>query len=385
MKRDCLILIVFVVGCALLLQIGCQQAPDVPKEPKTVAEPEPVTIPAPPPAEARPTEPQRPKRAPKITFEKEICDLGEIAPGTKNVCEFKFSNTGDALLKVTRAQACCGFSAKLKDNKKEYAPGESGAVIVTFSAKRFRGSLTKNQHVSSNDSARPRVKLTVKARIVQQVVYKPERLSLSLKDPNGGCPKITISSVDNQPFAIKSLESPENCITAAFDSSVKEAKFVLEPKVDIERLEKNLRGQIRIGLTHPKCSMVSIPFNVLPRFTVTPRAIAVRNAEPGKLIKKEVSILNNYNEDFEVESTSSKNGIIKVLSQQKVGNRCNFELEIMPPQEDDKRFFADVFYVNMKGGRQLEINCRGFYPRKATKPGRTMKGSSLQKAIEKQS
>ena len=109
MKRDCLILIVFVVGCALLLQIGCQQAPDVPKEPKTVAEPEPVTIPAPPPAEARPTEPQRPKRAPKITFEKEICDLGEIAPGTKNVCEFKFSNTGDALLKVTRAQACCGF------------------------------------------------------------------------------------------------------------------------------------------------------------------------------------------------------------------------------------------------------------------------------------
>jgi hypothetical protein len=156
-----------------------------------------------------------------------------------------------------------------------------------------------------------------------------------------------------------------NCISASFDLSKKATEFVLQPKVDIKKLKKSPRGYVRISLTHPKCGLVTILYSVLPEFEIKPRSILALNAEPQKPIKREVWILNNYGEDFEVESVSSKKDIIKVLSREKVGNRYKFELEITPPTPVGKRaFFTDVFYVNMKGGQKLSINCRGFYSKK---------------------
>jgi hypothetical protein len=62
---------------------------------------------------------------------------------------------------------------------------------------------------------------------------------------------------------------------------------------------------------------------------------------------------------------SSRKNIIKVLSQKKVGTGYKFDLEIMPPAPvGKKKYFTDVFYVNIKGGEKLSINCRGFYSRK---------------------
>jgi len=31
---------------------------------------------------------------PKISFEKTVCDLGQVGLGTKNACEFRFTNPG---------------------------------------------------------------------------------------------------------------------------------------------------------------------------------------------------------------------------------------------------------------------------------------------------
>lgn len=359
MNRNCLILAAFVVGCLLLLQVGCQEELKAPEESKTVlsAPNEPAIGPV-----KTKTVPEANEPGPKITFEKVVHDFGEIGPGTNNSCEFKFTNTGDGLLKNVRVKACCGFSGKLKGNKKDYAPGESGTVIVTFSASRFRGRITKYQYVNSNDKARPSVRLTVKAKIVPKVTYQPERLNLLLKDENAGCPKITLTSRDNQPFAIKQFKSTANSITVDFNPSVKKTKFVLQPKVDMERLRRGLNGSISISLTHPECRTVIIPFNTRPRFKINPLSIIVLRAEPQKPTKRKIWILNNYGEDFEIESASSQKGIIKVLSQEKIRSGYQFEVEIMPPAvEGKKRFFTDVFFVNIKGGERLQISCRGFY------------------------
>ena len=34
---------------------------------------------------------------PRISYEKTVCDLGEVGQGTKNSCEFSFTNTGRGL------------------------------------------------------------------------------------------------------------------------------------------------------------------------------------------------------------------------------------------------------------------------------------------------
>jgi hypothetical protein len=361
MKRNCLILTAFIVVCVLLLQIGLQkQAVAAEKTKPELTAPKP----APPSAKAEtPPEPNKP--APKIKFEKVTHDFGKIAPGTKNVCEFKFANTGDSLLKITKVSKTCGCTPYTLA-KKVYEPGESGTLKVKYNASKRPASITRRLYVSSNDKANPKVTLIVKAKIVQKVDYNPERLNLLLKGENAGCPEIMLNSTDNKPFAIRQFKSTDNCITADYDPSVKAAKFVLQPKVDMEKLQKGLNGRVEISLTHPGYDTVTIPFAVLSKFKSEPSSIVVFKAAPQKPITKEVWILSNYDEDFEIESALSQKGTIKVLSHEKVDNRYKFKLEITPPPPVGKRkFFNDVFLVNIKGGEKLRIICRGFYLKKA--------------------
>ena len=305
---------------------------------------------------------------PRITFESLVCDLGQVAPRTKHSCEFRFTNNGSALLKITKVRSTCGCAtSKLK--KKEYKPGESGTLEITYQSSASTGRVTKYVYMYSNDKVNPEVKLAVKAEIAVKVAYKPEKLSLLLDKENAGCPAITLTSLDNQPFSITGFKSTADSITADFDSSVKESSFVLKPKVDMEKLGKGLRGNIEIGLTHPECKKITILYDTLSEFKTKPRVIYVREAEPLKPVTKTVSVLSNYNEDVEIESTSSKKDTIKVLTQEKVRNGYQFELQITPPAvESKRRVFTDVFTVVLKGGQQLKVTCYGIYSKKPAEP-----------------
>ena len=66
---------------------------------------------------------------PRISFEKTVCDLGDIGQGTKNECEFRFTNTGRGLLKIGKISRTCGCTV-FKLDKKEYAPNETGTMAT---------------------------------------------------------------------------------------------------------------------------------------------------------------------------------------------------------------------------------------------------------------
>lgn len=341
-------------GCILLLQAGCQEKAELAVD----SEPS-LTVPAKPVTESA-TE-----AAPEITFEKLTCDLGEIGPGTKHPCEFRFTNTGDSLLKIKPVQSKCSCALG-RLTKREYEPGESGAIKVkSFSAPVRPGTTKQNLFVYSNDEKNPKITLTVKAKVKMNIDYEPKRLKLLLKTENADCAEITLRSVDNEKFAIRRFKSTADCIKADIDPSVEATKFVLQPKVDMKIIQRALNGHVNIGLTHPGCKAITIPYEALPRFKVDPPAVMIYKAEPEKPVTKEIWVLNNYDEDFEIESASSKKGIVKVLTQQRVDKSYKFELQITPPPADDKmRIFMDTFIVNVKGGEKLEIRCRGFYSKK---------------------
>ena len=365
MKRCVLISVVFVLAGMLLVLAGCRE-PEGTDEPKiTLTERRPG--PNIPPVEPPDREPEPDTHGPKITFEKVVIDLGDIVPGSRNSCEFVFKNTGDARLKISRVQCCCGFRCILKDNKKEYAPGESGVMVVTFSTGRYAYQLTKYQHVYSNDKTNPDVMLTVKGNIVMKVKHSPPSLKLVLNRENAGCPALTLTSTDNQPFSIRSFNSKANCLTADFDSAKKDTKFVLHPKANLENLEKNPSGYIRVGLTHPQCDVITVPFEVLARFQLNPPSIIIRDGQPQKPVERYVWVLNNYEEDFEVESASSRSGMIEILSQEKLESRHSykFRLRITPPASDGRKPASDMFSVKIKDGKELRVSCYVWYAKKA--------------------
>jgi hypothetical protein len=366
MKRICLILIVLFGVCVLLSPVGCQERPSNAEESKSelkasapgVSEAESEGDKA--PLEAEPL-PKAEKLGPRIKFKSIVCELGRIGPGTNNVCEFEFTNIGDELLVIKEVTKTCGCTPFTLD-KKEYAPGESGTLKVRYKAPGRPLSVSKTLYVYSNDKTNSKVKLAVKATVVNKVECEPKALELMLNKGNAGCPAITLRSIDKKAFSIVGFKASEDCITADYDASAKKQEFVLHPKVNIGRLRIAQNGQIEISLTHPECEKITISFTLLPRFKVEPRSITVYKAKPREAAIKEIWVTNNYNEGFEVGSTSSKNGFIKVLKKEMIDSRCKFELEIMPPAADrNKRIFSDTFFVNIKGGERLQIACRGFY------------------------
>ncbi len=375
----------FFIGCILLLQICCQEQLEGTKASKPVltgAKPalheteaqKTTSTAADVPRQKEPVKvktitvkakPEVNEPGPEITFESLIYDYGEIGAGTRNSCKFDFKNTGESLLRISNVNAPCGCTVP-QLAKKEFAPGESGTLTVIYRPGNSAGTATKRLYVNSNDKAKPRVGLTIKAKVVMKVDHSPERLNLLLKGENAGCPEITLKSRDNLAFAITGFKSTGDSITADFDPSVKAASFVLKPKTDMQKLRKGLRGQVEISLTHPECKKVIIIFDTLAEFKVDPRVVYVREAEPQKPVTKKVWVLSNYGEDIEVDSTSSRNGTIKVLAREKILNGYQFELQITPPvSESKRRVFTDVFYVQLKDAPKLQITCYGIYSRKA--------------------
>ena len=348
MARNHLILL-FIAGSLLLLQFGCQGEAIQAEKPEAglVEEKAEAAI-------------QIDEGAPIITFEKTVADFGEVGvTSSKKVAEFKFTNTGEGLLKIKDIERCCGVVTKV--DKTEYAPGESGVVKAEFQAFQKAGLYMKNIYVNSNDKTQPRLALTIKTMVVSKVSYSPKRLSLYLGEENAGCPKIVINSLDNQPFSITGFTSTGGSISADIDSSVEATKFVLSPVVDLERLNDTPKGRINISLTHPDEKSAYISFDLLPKFSTSPPLIIAFNALPEEPIARKVSVLNNYGGAFEIESVSSPNNTIKVLGQEKIRDGYQLQLEMMPPASEGRTFFADVLAVKIKGGDELQVVCRVFY------------------------
>jgi hypothetical protein len=124
--------------------------------------------------------------------------------------------------------------------------------------------MTRKLVMHSNDPNTPAINLTIKAKVVLQIDWEPKRLKLFLDEENAGSSNITISSIDKRPFSITGFKSTADCITADYDPTVEATEFVLETKVDTEKLQKNLKGRINISLNHPMGNAAVILYSVLP-------------------------------------------------------------------------------------------------------------------------
>jgi len=123
-----------------------------------------------------------------MTFEKKVHDFGEVGPQSKHTCEFRFKNTGTAVLKVRKEiDSTCGCTVPVL-TKTAYASGAEGTIQVTYVASASGGSATKDLLVYSNDKSQGGVvRLTVQATVVERVAYEPRQLVLRLKGPDIGC------------------------------------------------------------------------------------------------------------------------------------------------------------------------------------------------------
>lgn len=87
---------------------------------------------------------------PVITFEKESHNFGNIVEGEVVEYSFKFTNTGNKDLLITKAEASCGCTVP-EWPKEPVKPGESGYMKVKFDSRgRPEGYTEKELYIQAN-------------------------------------------------------------------------------------------------------------------------------------------------------------------------------------------------------------------------------------------
>lgn len=298
---------------------------------------------------------------PGISFESTVQDLGELGVGEKKKCEFKFKNIGQSLLKIERIKVACACSHSGM-SKKEYKPGEEGVIKITYNGQRKLGFVKSHIFVKTNDTENSTVKLTMNAKVVQYVEAVPKILELSLNQENAGIPSVLLKSRDKKLFSVKAFIVNNNVIKAEFDPNATAREFVLKPVVDMQKLKKYRRGKIKIKVSHPKCKLITLSYEIPPKFQIKPRNIILHNPEPNKPQQRQILIKSRDEKLIGIESITSEKCDVKILSQLHGNNQITLKLEITPPTKKVKpTHFRDSIIIKMKDGEKITIYCIGLY------------------------
>jgi hypothetical protein len=98
---------------------------------------------------------------------------------------------------------------------------------------------------------------------------------------------------------------------------------------------------------------------VVPKHELKPSLITLDNLTENEHRRETIKILSNYEEDFEIESTSSEKKTIQMIEYKKVEDGYEMIIEIIP--QKNKNRVVDTFYVNIKDGKQLALKFIGYY------------------------
>ncbi|MDN5350918.1 MAG: hypothetical protein PWQ54_2314 [Bacteroidales bacterium] len=106
---------------------------------------------------------------PEISFTKTEHDFGKLIQGEKVSYIFKFKNTGDAPLLISKVSASCGCTAS-KYPTEAIAPGEEAKLEVTFDSSGQRGIQNKTITVLTNTQPKSTT-LRLKAQVATPDSY----------------------------------------------------------------------------------------------------------------------------------------------------------------------------------------------------------------------
>ena len=104
------------------------------------------------------------KKIAKIEFESDTIDYGTIEKGADGVRTFKFKNTGDAPLIITKVKSSCGCTVPEKPEA-PILPGDTGEIKVKYDTERVM-PIRKTITVTSNAET-PTVALKIKGLVVE--------------------------------------------------------------------------------------------------------------------------------------------------------------------------------------------------------------------------
>ena len=102
----------------------------------------------------------------EFSFESDVIDYGTMQQNADGVRVFKFTNTGEAPIVISKAKGSCGCTVPTY-SENVIQPGETGEISVKYATNRI-GKFTKTVTLTSNASEATKV-LRIKGEVLKPI------------------------------------------------------------------------------------------------------------------------------------------------------------------------------------------------------------------------
>lgn len=202
--------------------------------------------------------------APKLVLEKPELDLGTVHEHTNTDGVIKFTNKGDAELKITTLKSTCGCTVP-ELGQKTYAPGESGEINVIFKPRGKSGKVEQTVTITSNDPASKQTKVKVFAFVKPLVEISPKAVGLGrIERGQGSTFILTVSSTEPGFAATRATVGGNPGIKAKVIETIEteiDGETFHQSKIEItvpkDAKPGPIRGSLVIRTTHPQRFLVN--------------------------------------------------------------------------------------------------------------------------------
>jgi len=230
-------------------------------------------------------------QGPTIFFENPDFNFGQIYKGQKIEHVFEFENRGKDILDIGKVKTSCGCTAAILTNS-TIPPGKTGEIRATFNSGSFRGNVTKSISVISNDPERPKYKLTISGKIIEDVVIKPKNINFgSVYLGEKTSKTVTIKSQTMPYFKIKKIRPSKQFINASVVEE-KNGEYIIKVVLIDNRKIGRFSGGIYLETNSQIQKKATIPFfgEIVGDITTYPRRIYYGTTTEGKELTQKLFV-----------------------------------------------------------------------------------------------
>jgi len=253
---------------------------------------------------------------PRIEFDNTVYNFGEAPQGDSVVHIFKFRNTGDDTLIISKVRSTCGCTAALL-SKDTIPPGGSGEIKAVFRTGRYHGTVSKRILVYSNDPTSHDKRLTITGTVYAIVEVNPDRIFLRRMKTDSTVIE-TIRILPGKKGKVVKIEKVETSFPDHIKITKKSYKVgkkkgaLLIAKIGPGLPEGNFVSYIKADAYVDKSKepfRVNVPItgSVLGPIELKPQIIATGAVRLGTSVKKVLSLRSTGKEKLQVKEVDTGN------------------------------------------------------------------------------
>jgi hypothetical protein len=169
-----------------------------------------------------------------LKFTKHMHDFGNVYRGAKVLHKFEFVNSGSGPVAITGVHAACGCTAAEIEKGREYVPGESGFIEVSFNSADFQGRVVKSVTVITSEKLLPDRVLTIKADVKSEMEVMPPLADFGpIGNPSLAFSEIVITPIGKFDLKISKVEFNPKLLTVTTIPGMKDTKVKIGLAADV--------------------------------------------------------------------------------------------------------------------------------------------------------